>query len=321
MMTVEELSNRILDGDLLGNSRDDRYICERSGYDLAHSDDLTTEFAHYGVKGMRWGVRKDKDRVKKAKKPSQKSADKTKQKMTKIYRESKERQAEEERKAKERQQKREIKARAAEQKRELRSKERQQKRVLKSQQELQLKQDKAKAAADLKKAKAQYKIQTEADVTKAKAQLKAQEKQRHELQRINEKQEAKKAKEQKRQDSKKSKKREVSIDSSKTMSDQELRDAINRIRMEQDYKKLTKKPDSFGKKVAKAAFVSVLIPVGTTIAKNQLTKRGNEYIDTKINKAKGKKILDAAISANKSASDNDAVLIEALKQFEKDLYK
>lgn len=197
------------------------------------------ELSHYGVLGMKWGVRKDKyARVKNRDRKYEGESDQDYQR--RMERESQERKAKIESKAREKQQKREIKDRAAYQKRMLKSQEKQQK-----------------------------------------MQIKAQEKQREEQRKFQEAQ-AKAQREQFRNEKKKSKTKSIVGDSTKTMTDQELNDAINRLRREQEYKNLIKKPDSFGKKTVKAAAAiggGIMVAVGKQVITKQLSKYANAKID------------------------------------------
>lgn len=161
-MTVEELSNRIIRGDLF--SEEGRYICTQNDYDSAN-----TNIVHYGVLGMKWGVRKDRKR----------KGETDQQYKDRMDRESRERQAEKDRKA-----------RSKDQKRSLKAQERQQKRVLRSQERTE-------------------KARQKAELAKTKANLDAQAKQRRDLQKQLEKQEARKRKDAKKAKEKKSSKGEV----------------------------------------------------------------------------------------------------------------
>lgn len=61
----------------------------------------------------------------------------------------------------------------------------------------------------------------------------------------------------------------------RTMSNQELRDANNRLNMERQYKDLTKEHESAGKKFVK----NVLISAGTSVAIAYVTKYMKKGID------------------------------------------
>lgn len=153
-MTVEELSERIINGTFSEFSQDNT------------SDN---EFAHYGVLGMKWGVRKDRQR----------KGETDQQYKDRLDRQSRERQAEADRKARSKDQKRQLKAQEKDKKRMLKSQERIEKARLKSQ------------------------------LNTTKANLKAQEKQRKEVQKQYEKQEEQKRKEAAKQKSKKTSKKEA----------------------------------------------------------------------------------------------------------------
>lgn len=160
-MTVEELSNRIIQGDLFS---EERYICTQNDYDFAN-----TNIAHYGVLGMKWGVRKDRQR----------KGETDQQYKDRMDRESRERQAEKDRKA-----------RSKDQKRSLKAQERQQKRVLRSQERTE-------------------KARQKAELAKTKANLNAQAKQRRDLQKQLERQEEQKRKDAKRKSKEKSSKKQA----------------------------------------------------------------------------------------------------------------
>lgn len=153
-MTVEELSERIINGTFSEFSQDNT------------SDD---EFAHYGVLGMKWGVRKDRQR----------KGETDQQYKDRLERQSRERQAEADRKARSKDQKRQLKAQEKDKRRTLKSQERIEKAKLKSQ------------------------------LSTTKANLKAQEKQRKEVQKQYERQEEQKRKEAAKQKTKKTSKKEA----------------------------------------------------------------------------------------------------------------
>lgn len=154
-MTVEELSERIINGTFNEIYQDNA--------------SLGDEFAHYGVLGMKWGVRKDRQR----------KGETDQQYKERLDRQSRERQAEAD-----------LKARSKEQKRQLKAQEKDKRRTLKSQERIE---------------KARLKSQ----LSTTKANLKAQEKQRREVQKQYEKQEAQKRKDAAKQKSKKTSKKEV----------------------------------------------------------------------------------------------------------------
>lgn len=217
-MDLETLSNRILDDD----------FGEFSVNDNLFDNDNFLE--HYGVPGMKWGVRKD--RKSSGKKKSTKS-----NKSTSILRGKNRRYPDESAAQYSARMRRESAERIA---------------------KINAKQQ---AASEKRTLKSQEKI--------AKMQIKAAEKQKAE-------EEAKRNPKTKA-DTKKT---------AKTMSDQELRDAIARFRLEQDYKREQKKAEDATntamKKAAKAFAVgaaSVLIYAGKEVAKKQLQDIGNQNLD------------------------------------------
>lgn len=217
-MDLETLSNRILD-DSFG--------------DLSASDnsfDSDNFLEHYGVPGMKWGVRKDR-------KSSGKKKNAKTNKSTSILRGKNRRYPGESTAQYNARMKRESEERIA--KINAKSKASSEKRALKSQEKI------------------------------AKMQIKAAEKQRAE--------EEAKQNPKTKADTKKT---------AKTMSDQELRDAIARFRLEQDYKREQKKAEDATntamKKAAKAFAVGaagVLIYAGKEVAKQQLKDIGNQNLD------------------------------------------
>lgn len=73
----------------------------------------------------------------------------------------------------------------------------------------------------------------------------------------------------------------------KTLSDRELNDAIQRLRNEQTYKQLRVENTSFPKKTALKAIGiggGILLAVGTTVAKKQLTDVANMKVDEYLKK-------------------------------------
>lgn len=238
-MTMEELSNRILDeGFGLGIEHSDDSHDEKLNNDTATSlgenntsieNDLTNSesdsLTHYGVPGMKWGVRKDR------KKKDRRYEDETDQEyQNRMTRESQARS-----------EKFQAKERASTQKRMLKSQERIKKMELKAQQK--------NKELDIAERKRQEKRADKAEAERKKAERRA-------------------AKEQ-------TKSKSVNT---RTLSDRELNDAIQRLRNEQTYKQLSLENKSLPKKtVIKAATVGggILLAVGTAVAKQQLTAVGN----------------------------------------------
>lgn len=64
----------------------------------------------------------------------------------------------------------------------------------------------------------------------------------------------------------------------KEMSDDELRQRINRIQLEKQYSQLNPKKVSAGEKFAKYVFQNVVVPNATSLAKEYTLKLGKEYL-------------------------------------------
>lgn len=258
-VTVEELSNRILDEgtDLEENvnassadsSFDDNASDAFEHNDCIPTDDETDSLTHYGVKGMKWGIRKDKE-YKPKKKDRRYDGESDQDYQNRMAREERERSSKQSEKSKVKSEKRAAKERAQTQKRMLKSQER-------------IKQMEIKAQQKNKKLEI--------------AERKRQEKR-------SEKVEAERKKEQKRAAKEQTKSRPVNT---RTLSDQELNDAIQRLRNEQTYKQLSLQNRSLQTKtIVKAATISggILLAVGTAVAKKQLTDVGNQKVSAYLEK-------------------------------------
>lgn len=266
-MTVEEISNRIIDENYLLRFREGVYVCDRDGYDLSHADNLDEEntIAHYGVLGMKWGIRKDRQR----------KGESDQQYKERMERQSRERIAAADRKAREKEQKRTLRSQERIQKAQIRSNERKDKALRKSQ-------EKSQAA--------QRKAQEKQQVAQRKAQQKQQEKDNKRT----------------KSDINKNKKEP----STRSMSDAELRDAINRMKAEREYAQLSKKPDSASVKAAKGVG-KLAMKVGSSILVTQLTKVGTKKIskilgtddDDSKSKDKAKKAKTTTEKAVNTAAD------------------
>lgn len=80
------------------------------------------------------------------------------------------------------------------------------------------------------------------------------------------------------------------------MSDDELRQRINRIQLEKQYSQLNPKKVSAGEKFAKYVFQNVIVPNATTLAKEYTLKLGKEYLglDQPKPKTQSEKLRDMA---------------------------
>ncbi|MBD5135256.1 MAG: hypothetical protein HDT39_04745 [Lachnospiraceae bacterium] len=154
----------------------------------------------------------------------------------------------------ERRAKTEAKARAASEKRLIKEREASQKRTLKSQEKI---------------ASMQIKAQQKKEAEQRKAQAKSEKERRKQSG------EDKKTKSNLEKDKK--------AQSFKTMSDQEVRDAIARMKLEKEYRDMAKKPDSFLKKslkkVAATLVGGTMLAVGKAVLTKQLTTIGNEKVE------------------------------------------
>lgn len=230
---VETLSNRILDGEFKSD-------------EITHAMD-DNSLTHHGVKGMKWGVRKDRDYRVKPRRRDRRYKDETdaeyKTRMTRDY---------QERLAK-------ISAKSKEQS-EART-ERMQTRVLKSQEK--------QAKMQIKAAERQLKAQQKDAIKKNKMVIKERERQEKLL----------------------AKKKTVvsNTKSERSMTDQDIRDAINRYKLEQDYRDAQKKSNyetaGMLKKTLLGAGVvggGILLAVGKEVAKKQLTELGNQQVSKRM---------------------------------------
>lgn len=228
MIDLETLSNRYLN----------------DPEDIISSDNSTDDdfLEHYGVPGMKWGIRKDR----KSSGTKKKSSTVKKDKSTSIFRGKNRRYPNESAAQYNARMKRESEERIA---------------------KINAKQQ---AASEKRTLKSHEKI--------AKMQIKSEEKQRAE--------EAARKNPTTKVDTKKT---------VKNMSDQEIRDAIARFRLEQEYKNEQRKANDMTsglmKKTLKGAAVvggGILLSVGKEVVKNQLTDIGNQQLDKYLVKKKWK---------------------------------
>lgn len=259
--SLQENSDQIIQSD----AHHEKIKMEVQAEESPPSDD-DSELTHWGIKGMKWGVRRTPEQLgHKRKKKDRKYDDETNEEyQRRMERESRERQA-----------KTEADARAKQQKREIKSQKDYQKRILKSQEK-------------------QQRLQI------------AEQRRRDELQ-------AKERKQQlKDQSKKKSKIDNLSKHPEKTMTDQELSDAINRLRKEKEYKDMVNQRGGILKKTAKGAAVlagGILLQVGKSVAVKQLTKYANLKVDDTLKKhGKWRPDNESKDGGKKKKSNDDNVI-------------
>lgn len=253
-MTVNDVSDKILDEnfglDLMHSEETDSSPSEELNEVVKSEDGNGAEIGltHWGIKGMKWGVRRSQEelghKTRKRRFRDRQYEDETPQQHA----------ARLQRESNERVAKTQAKEHAASEKRQLKAEADKQKRQLKS----------------LEK---QQKMQIKSQEKARKEQLQSEkEKRNNELKR--QKIEAKKKAEDKYIDPRK-------------LSDRELSDAVQRLRNEQAYKQLRVENTSFPKKTALKALGiggGILLAVGTTVAKKQLTDIGNMKVDEYLKK-------------------------------------
>lgn len=205
--------------------------------------DESNSLDHYGILGMRWGVRRSKEelghKTRKRRLRDRQYEDETPQQhQARLQRESNERAIKTQSKALEKSEKRQLKSEADKQKRLLKSQEKQQKRTLASQEKV--RQD----------------------------QMRQQERQRKEQEKIRDKKSSSK-----RQDP-------------KSMTDQELRDAIARVQLEKQYKKMTGNALSKTTNAAVEVFGGAGKKILTALVVTYGTRAATKLIDEQLNKKK-----------------------------------
>lgn len=235
-MDLETLANQILDDPI-----DDVF------------DDYENDFLeHHGVKGMKWGVRKDRKSIFTRKRDRRYDDETDKEYQARMNREFQERSA---------------KARAKEQanseKRASKERIKLQKAILKSQE----KQQKLQAKTQREEAERKAKQQREEADRKAKQQKdEAERKEREQIRASKEKSNTNK--------------------NVKSMSDQDLSSALNRLRQEKSYLDMKKDVNKASRGAVKAGLIGagtvaggVLLAVGKEVAKKQLTELGNQRLE------------------------------------------
>lgn len=273
--SLQENSDQIIQSD----AHHDQIKMEVQAEESPPSED-DSELTHWGIKGMKWGVRRTPEQLgHKRKKKDRKYDDETNEEyQRRMERESRERQAKTEATARAKQQKREIKSQKEYQKRMLKSQEKQQRLQIKAQEKL-------------------------------RADQISEQRRREELQ-------AKERKQQLRdQSKKKSKTDNLNKHPEKTMTDQELSDAINRLRKEKEYKDMVNQRGGILKKTVKGAAVlagGILLQVGKSVAVKQLTKYANLKVDDELKK-RGKwrpdnESKDSKDGGKKKKSNDDNVI-------------
>lgn len=249
MITKEELSNRILDDDFgldIVHSNEDPPAEETEATDNSERfvDNDSNDLEHYGIPGMKWGVRKDKE-YKPKKKDRRYDGESDQDYQNRMTREERERSSKQSERSKATSEKRAAKERAQTQKRMLKSQERIRKMEIKAQQKTK-----------------------EFEISERKRQEARSDKLAKEA-------EAKRRKEERKAEKEKSKTKTINV---RTLTDKELSDAIQRLKDEQTYKEYSLKNSALPKRTLNKVLTKgggVLLAVGVAVATRQLTAIGN----------------------------------------------